>query len=91
MSSNAPELPSSGWRILYLPAYQAFIGDSANLRYAGVVADWIVAVREHGPPPDGIEAGDDYHLSAIPGTSLTVEYLVIPSEYLVIVKQFLPA
>lgn len=89
MSSPAPDLPSSGWRVLYRQAFEAFFADAANLRYGGPVSDWIISCREHGPPEHGIDAGDDYHVSEVPGTPLIAEYLVIEAEYLVIIKRFL--
>ncbi|MGQ0804769.1 MAG: hypothetical protein ACT4PI_13020 [Actinomycetota bacterium] len=91
MTGVAPRLPSSGWRILYEEAFAAFLADERNLQHAGAVADWIVSCRANGPPAEGIDAGDDFHLSAVPGTrpQVVAEYLVIESEFLIIVKAFM--
>ena len=84
----APQLPSSGWKVLYLEAFTRFLADPKNLAYAGSVSDWIVARREHGPPPDGLEAGDDFHLSRVQDTPVIAEYLIIEPEFLIICRQF---
>lgn len=84
----APQLPSSGWQILYLDAFTRFLAGSKNLPYAGPVSDWIVACRAFGPPPDGVEAGDDFYLSRVMDTPVVAEYLIVLHEFLIICKEF---
>jgi hypothetical protein len=52
------------------------------------VSDWITAVEVMGPPSNAalIEEPDRY-LAAVDGTRVTVEYLVIDYEFLVIVRE----
>jgi hypothetical protein len=88
LTGVAPRLPDSGWNILYEEALTAFLKDVNNLAHAGPIGDWIVACRKDGPPRHGIDAGNDFHLSTVPGTRVAAEYLVIESEYLMIVKEF---
>jgi hypothetical protein len=92
LSSNAPELPESGWHVLWDDAARRFIArhPANHLEHGGLVADWILKVRQEGPPPDRMEVREDLYISSV-GAHLIAEYLVVPAEYLVIVKDFLPA
>ena len=92
MSSPAPRLPDSGWRIVYKDAFQAFLGDDANLTFGGAVSDWIVACKAAGPPEHSIDVGDGLRLSTpIPGAPVVVEYRIVESEFAIIVKRFMRA
>jgi hypothetical protein len=88
LSSVAPRLPESGWKVLYKDALTAFLADERNLEHAGAVAEWIERCRADGPPAQGIDAGQDIMLSALAGTRIVAEYLVVDFEFLIIVKEF---
>ena len=83
-----PSLPDSDWKIDYEAAFKRFIAKPSHLPNVDAVSDWIVACRLMGPPADGIAAGDDFYLSRIGNTPFSAEYLVIPSDCVIICKHF---
>jgi hypothetical protein len=88
-SGTAPPLPPSGWRVRYTDALTAWLTGNPQPSTLDVtpVAEWISGCQAMGPPPDAESVGDDFYLARVPGTGVTIQYLVVDYEYLVILKR----
>jgi hypothetical protein len=49
--------------------------------------EWLEAAKRMGPPGDAVHVGDDRYLAPVADGRISVEYLVIPFEYRIIVKR----
>ncbi|HET6917089.1 MAG TPA: hypothetical protein VFH56_13435 [Acidimicrobiales bacterium] len=55
----------------------------------GAAADWIEALRESGPPSNGVRVwdDDDLYIAQVPRTSLIARYYVIVHELLIVLDR----
>jgi hypothetical protein len=86
-AGSSPQLPETGWKVLYSDALTSWIQGAPSLLLVGPVTEWIHAVEVTGPPVDGVRAVDDLFIAPVGDTKITVSYIVIEYEFLVILKQ----
>jgi hypothetical protein len=88
-SGTAPTLPPSGWRVLYQPALQKWLTGSRRPSSLAVapVMEWITECETMGPPGDSRPVRDDLYIVQILEARVTIEYLVVDYEFLVLIKR----
>jgi hypothetical protein len=88
-SGTAPSLPPSGWKVLYKDALTGWLTGTPqpSVLLVTAVAEWISGCQAMGPPPDAERVEEDLYVAMVPETRITITYVVVPYEFLVIIKK----
>jgi len=89
LSSTAPTLPPSGWKVLYDGPLNSWLTRDprpSTLAIAPVV-EWLRGCEAMGPPSDARPVRDDFYIAQLREARVTIEYLVVEHEFLMIIKR----
>jgi|ERR1700688_1587697 len=93
LSSSGGGLQGDLWGVDYEAAYDRWlVTESPPDWLADRVLAWVVECELYGPPAPPLSVqvfpGDDLYALVIPGTTVSVSYLVVTYERLMIVREF---
>jgi hypothetical protein len=69
-------------------AFNAWLDTTPNLDWLTRVLEWVRGLPHLGPPSDAKSVGDSRYVYEVPGTKVSARYLVVPYEYLILIKDF---
>jgi hypothetical protein len=81
------KIPDSGWHVHYQRALTDWLASEPPATWITPTVEWLRGLESLGPPPDAKAIGEDLYLVRVPGTKVDARYLVIPFEYLILIKQ----
>jgi hypothetical protein len=83
-----PSPPSSDWKVFDKDRIvEGWLAEDPPLSWVTEVLAWIRACRIAGPPADARSLGNDLHMAPVPGTRVSIEYLQVDYERLMILRK----